>query len=225
MKKYPFILFLFFFLTSTGQTNFLCIKGVISDSATNEEIPFANVSLLDSNISVSTNLYGNYEICIPNYIKGQTYKLQYSFVGYDPKQIEIKDYMLDSLNIKLFHPQEFIFSKQKDNRVYDKNVRLNKFEHSNCDNTMSADNVKTKIVFKKMGKNGVLEISINYKESCGISIKPVTKFSKDTLFINLDDSPIKVLSMCDCCYTTKFYIDGIKKKDFVTIFEDKPLKP
>lgn len=61
------------------------ISGVILDQNTNEELPGATVKLEGTNISVNTDLNGNFEI---KDLKPGQYSLKVSYIAYKDKSIE-----------------------------------------------------------------------------------------------------------------------------------------
>ena len=86
MKLRLFILTLFITTISFAQSKGT-ISGVITDKdANNETLPFANVFVKDTKISATTDIDGKYTISLApgNYV------IQYTFVGYEPKEVPVK---------------------------------------------------------------------------------------------------------------------------------------
>jgi len=76
--------------TENGDTNFIRLKGIVSDASTGELLPFANVQLLPLTIAAHTNLNGEFELKIPDSIKLQSsYELVVTYVGYERLQKQI----------------------------------------------------------------------------------------------------------------------------------------
>jgi hypothetical protein len=86
MKLKLFIVALFISTLSFAQSKGT-ISGVITDKdANNETLPFANVFVKGTKISATTDIDGKYSI---NITPG-SYVVQYSFVGYEPKEVPVK---------------------------------------------------------------------------------------------------------------------------------------
>jgi len=86
MKLRLFILTLFISTLSFAQ-NKGTISGVITDKdANNETLPFANVNVKGTKINTTTDIEGKYSI---NLAPG-SYVVQYTFVGYEPKEVPVK---------------------------------------------------------------------------------------------------------------------------------------
>lgn len=86
MKLRLFILSLFITTLSFAQSKGT-ISGVITDKdSNNETLPFANVFVKGTKINTTTDIDGKYSI---NVAPG-SYVIQYSFVGYEPKEVNVK---------------------------------------------------------------------------------------------------------------------------------------
>ena len=86
MKLKLFIVALFISTLSFAQSKGT-ISGVITDKdANNETLPFANVFVKGTKISATTDIDGKFSI---NITPG-SYVVQYSFVGYEPKEVPVK---------------------------------------------------------------------------------------------------------------------------------------
>lgn len=86
MKLRLFILTLFITTLSFAQSKGT-ISGVITDKdSNNETLPFANVFVKGTKINTTTDIDGKYSISIApgNYV------IQYTFVGYEPKEVSVK---------------------------------------------------------------------------------------------------------------------------------------
>ena len=88
MKLKLFIVALFISTLSFAQSKGT-ISGVITDKdANNETLPFATVLVKGTKINTTTDIDGKYTISIAP----GSYTIQYSFVGYETKEVEIKKY-------------------------------------------------------------------------------------------------------------------------------------
>ncbi|OYX83002.1 MAG: hypothetical protein B7Y83_12955 [Flavobacteriales bacterium 32-34-25] len=86
MKLRLFILTLFITTLSFAQSKGT-ISGVITDKdSNNETLPFANVFVKGTKINATTDIDGKYSI---NIAPG-SYVIQYTFVGYEPKEVPVK---------------------------------------------------------------------------------------------------------------------------------------
>ncbi|MEO8253724.1 MAG: TonB-dependent receptor [Flavobacterium sp.] len=86
MKIRLFILTLFITTLSFAQSKGT-ISGVITDKdANNETLPFANVFIKGTKVNTTTDIDGKYSISIDP----GTYIVQYTFVGYEPKEVSVK---------------------------------------------------------------------------------------------------------------------------------------
>lgn len=86
MKLRLFILTLFITTLSFAQSKGT-ISGVITDKdSNNETLPFANVFVKGTKINATTDIDGKYSISIAP----GSYIIQYTFVGYEPKEIPVK---------------------------------------------------------------------------------------------------------------------------------------
>ncbi|MES2240996.1 MAG: TonB-dependent receptor [Bacteroidota bacterium] len=86
MKLRLFILTLFITTISFAQSKGT-ISGVITDKdANNETLPFANVNVKGTKINATTDIDGKYTISLAP----GSYVFQYTFVGYEPKDVPVK---------------------------------------------------------------------------------------------------------------------------------------
>lgn len=91
------LLFLALGLSLAAQNT---IKGVLTDDANGEAIPFANIVLEGTSYGASTDLDG---LFIINRIPDGQYTVRVSYVGYEPysHQVTLKNHQTQKLNIKL----------------------------------------------------------------------------------------------------------------------------
>ncbi|RVT78377.1 TonB-dependent receptor [Flavobacterium sufflavum] len=86
MKLRLFILSLFITTISFAQSKGT-ISGVITDKdSNNETLPFANVLIKGTKFNATTDINGKYSITI----SPGSYVIQFSFVGYEPKELPVK---------------------------------------------------------------------------------------------------------------------------------------
>lgn len=86
MKLRLFILTLFITTLGFAQSKGT-ISGVITDKdSNNETLPFANVFIKGTKINTTTDIDGKYTISIDP----GSYIIQYTFVGYEPKEVSVK---------------------------------------------------------------------------------------------------------------------------------------
>jgi len=78
------------------------IKGVVSEAATGETLPGANIIITGTSLGAATNLEGEYQIAR---IPAGTYKIIVSFIGYKPDTAEVKVLPNRAIeqNFKLFY--------------------------------------------------------------------------------------------------------------------------
>ncbi|MDN5213364.1 TonB-dependent receptor [Fulvivirgaceae bacterium BMA12] len=94
------LLFFTAFMTAMGQSqrkNNFTISGYVKDRASGEDIIGATIYIEELKTGVATNVYGFYSITVP----AGDYHLQYSFVGYKTRSMEIALDKDQSINIQL----------------------------------------------------------------------------------------------------------------------------
>jgi hypothetical protein len=66
------------------DTNFMRLKGIVTDANTAESIPFAAVQLLPLKVAANTNFNGEFELIIPDSLNRQAnYELVITYVGFE----------------------------------------------------------------------------------------------------------------------------------------------
>jgi len=66
------------------DTNFMRLKGIVTDANTAESLPFVDVQLLPLKVAAHTNLDGEFELKIPDSMNRQTsYELVITYVGFE----------------------------------------------------------------------------------------------------------------------------------------------
>jgi hypothetical protein len=67
-----------------SDTNFIRLKGIVSDISTAESLPFAAVQLLPLKVAAHTNFDGEFKLIIPDSMNRQTsYELVITYVGFE----------------------------------------------------------------------------------------------------------------------------------------------
>ena len=120
-KRYCFIVWLFLhflFLTAYSQEKKYTISGHVRDQSSGENLPAANVGILELKRGVNSNNYGFYSISVP---PGK-YNLKVSFLGFEPQIISVdidKDLVLnvELLPKNLVQKEIVIKDIRKDNNV------------------------------------------------------------------------------------------------------------
>jgi hypothetical protein len=84
-------------LSISGYGQEFTVSGYLRDATTGEELLFANVSVLEQERGVVTNLYGFYSLTLP----AGNYELRYSYVGYESYSILVDLSENKELNIEL----------------------------------------------------------------------------------------------------------------------------
>ena len=96
------------------------IKGKVLDKETNDPIPFANVFIKNYEISVSTDINGNFSLSIPKEVFVDTFSIKISYLGYGLLEIinctiqdlgNEKNYYLKKDEIAYLGGVNFIYSE------------------------------------------------------------------------------------------------------------------
>jgi hypothetical protein len=117
MIKHIFLI-LFIPLISFSQS----LKGIVSDSISNEKLELANITFLKSNSGTNSNLNGEYKLEIKQHLEDS---VKISYVGYKSKQISLKSFNENKdyvVNFKLI-PDESLL---KEVLVSQRKIRYNK---------------------------------------------------------------------------------------------------
>ena len=101
MKKLVTFLTIFsFFLTAGAQSGsqiVQTIKGKVVDLATNEAVPFTNISIEDTFYGTASNKDGEFELKIPEEMADE--KIQFSAVGFKAKSFPVENLFVREFNI------------------------------------------------------------------------------------------------------------------------------
>lgn len=93
------VLLALFSFALSAQQNFKEYKGTVTDVNSNDELPFANVTLTGTNIAVITNSEGNFAIKVPDSL--QNGQLEISFLGYYPETMKLENFDQEITTIAL----------------------------------------------------------------------------------------------------------------------------
>ncbi len=117
MKKLLFLLFTFTFILHLSAQNKVTLSGYVKDSANGEALSGCNITIEDSKLGTQSNSYGFYSISVA---PGK-YNINYSFVGYSGKILEMNITENTTVNIELNKIAAEIagasVKKKKDNNV------------------------------------------------------------------------------------------------------------
>jgi hypothetical protein len=99
IKLHKLVLILFFTLLGYNglYAQYTKIAGVVTDSITNEPVPFVNVYLMGTSVGATTGFDGRFEIKT----KAKSDTLLVSYIGYESQKFHIKYGAYQSFNIKL----------------------------------------------------------------------------------------------------------------------------
>jgi hypothetical protein len=85
-----------------SDTNFIRLKGIVSDITNGESLPFASVQLLPLKVAAHTNFDGEFELNIPDSINQQTsYDLVVNYVGFETLHKQITSEELIAISTSL----------------------------------------------------------------------------------------------------------------------------
>ncbi|MBN1251335.1 MAG: carboxypeptidase-like regulatory domain-containing protein [Bacteroidales bacterium] len=175
------------------------IKGIIVDSITNQKLPFVNIVYNKSNQGLSSDIDGSFEISNANNIEF----LQFSYVGYNPKHLNISKINKDKqliikLKLKTFDINEVtVFpGKNPAHRIINKVI-----ENSKINNPESLKSFSCK-TYNKM----VLTFDIDN------SLKDAQNKKLDIDSIMSDSSYIKAKELIDKMYF--FMIETLSERKY-----------
>ncbi|MDY8134032.1 TonB-dependent receptor [Aquimarina sp. 2201CG5-10] len=109
-------------LPRASQSKKYTISGTLTDTSSGETLLGANIIIKDHNKGAVTNEYGFYSITLPE----KTYVVQFSYIGYEPKEIEVVLTENKKLNIELDQVSstldEVVLTAQNNSKSQVKNV-------------------------------------------------------------------------------------------------------
>lgn len=116
MRNYLIILFTTMALVTAAQTQKFTLSGQIKDGRNGEDLIGASVFEPQSGDGTVTNLYGFYSLTLPE----GNYRLEFSYVGYSPKIVEVQLHADKSMNVELNETgmtiQEVVVTAEREDR-------------------------------------------------------------------------------------------------------------
>ncbi len=104
MQKTLVISIIFLLTSVVSLAQVTLVKGKVTDEATNEAIPFANIVFKNSNIGTISDIHGQFELQTSTGVS----KIEISFVGYKSKTLDIIPFKRNNINIKLKEDSEVL---------------------------------------------------------------------------------------------------------------------
>jgi len=198
------ILFLFIYNIQNAQfiekdsLKYLEFKGKIINSENKDPLIFANINLLNSNISTISNSSGDFSIKIPNHFSSK--KIKISFIGFKTKTIDLNSFQEQNkpipLDVFISPLNETVISIPKD---VDQLVRETLSNSGN--NYLTNHNLMTAFyreTIKKKRRNVSLSEAVlsiyksPYEKSQKKELIKILKIRKDTDYTRLDTLALKL---------------------------------
>lgn len=223
LKNWNALLFLFSLLIFCNTTkaqeknqSFTEFKGIVMDSNTNKALVFADINLLDTNISTITNNEGEFSLKVPNMYLNKD--LNIAFLGYKTKVIALSELkhkknrikleeritVLDEISLKAPKDAEalvrLIFKTKGDNYINHQAIMTAFYRETikNRKKNASLSEAVLEIYKQPYTSNKKDEIKL-------IKARKNTNYSKlDTLALKLQGGPLSAL-----------YADVIKYPEFI----------
>ncbi|MAU64234.1 MAG: hypothetical protein CMC38_07860 [Flavobacteriaceae bacterium] len=185
-------------LFNNSNSNYIEFKGKIINSENNEPLIFANVNLLESNISTISNSEGDFAIKIPR--SHSTSKVKISFIGFKTKILDLKSFddkkNTISLDVFITPLSETVLTVPKDVERLVRETLANLERNYLEDNTLMTAFYRETIKRKRRNVS-LSEAVVNiykspykvYKRKDGIKI---LKLRKDTDYSRLDTVAFKL---------------------------------
>lgn len=229
LKQYSRIALLLFFCIgvfsiSFAQDTFTEIKGTVKSNDSNDKLIFADINILNTNISTITNNEGEFLLKIPSDLQSPILKV--SYLGYKDKTVSLSDFKALKRSTIYLDPEATQLSQVNITTIKDAKALVQAMlskkgkNYSNTQNIMTAFYRET---IKKRRKNASLSEAVVdiYKEpyTSGkndkvdlIKARKSVDYSKlDTLAVKLLGGPFSAL-----------YTDLVKYQEF--IFTEEELK-
>ena len=172
-------LFLSIFIGLPILLNAQVIKGKITDSKTNEPLPYANLVLLSKNRGVTTNELGIYEFAIHKDLKDS---LLVSYIGYASQKIalhQFKDSAIQDFNIELTENSslidEIVLEVKKQKYSATKTLGVKKKKRSVV-GTQYGSEVVSFIENEKHKKGKISQVDFFVKENSGSQFKTLPTY-------------------------------------------------
>ena len=208
---------------SLENISFKEYHGEIADARNKEGLAFANISLLNSNISTISNINGDFSIKIPENYKPN---IKVSFIGYSPKIIDLKNLknkrniiLLDVYSIPL---SEMILTIPKDVEGLVRKALFNSKSNYLNENLLMTSFFRESIKRRRRNVSLTEAVSKIYKVPYDSYKRDVIEFVKlrkntdysrlDTLIVKLAGGPFNTL-----------FLDIVKYPNFFIPKENIPL--
>ena len=208
---------------SLENISFKEYHGKIADASNKEGLAFANISLLNSNISTISNINGDFSIKIP-----ENYKpiIKVSFIGYSPKIVDLKNLknkrniiLLDVYSIPL---SEMILTIPKDVEGLVRKALFNSKSNYLNENLLMTSFFRESIKRRRRNVSLTEAVSKIYKvpyESYKRDVIEFVKLRKNTDYSRLDTLIVK---LAGGPFNTLF-LDIVKYPNFFIPKENIPL--
>ena len=184
--------------SSEDRDNYIEFSGKIINAENKEPLIFANLNLLESNISTISNSKGDFKIKIPK--SHSSFKIKISFIGFKTKIIDLKSFENTtntiSLDVFVTPLSEMVMSIPKDVEGLVRETLLNAGNNYLEDHTIMTAFYRETIKRKRRNVS-LSEAVINiYKSSYKLYTKrdgiKVLKIRKDTDYSRLDTVALKL---------------------------------
>jgi len=205
---------------SLENISFKEYHGEIADARNKEGLAFANISLLNSNISTISNINGDFSIKIPENYKPN---IKVSFIGYSPKIVDLKNkrniILLDVYSIPL---SEMILTIPKDVEGLVRKALFNSKSNYLNENLLMTSFFRESIKRRRRNVSLTEAVSKIYKvpyESYKRDVIEFVKLRKNTDYSRLDTLIVK---LAGGPFNTLF-LDIVKYPNFFIPKENIPL--
>ena len=208
---------------SLENISFKEYHGKIADASNKEGLAFANISLLNSNISTISNINGDFSIKIPENYKPN---IKVSFIGYSPKIVDLKNLknkrniiLLDVYSIPL---SEMILTIPKDVEGLVRKALFNSKSNYLNENLLMTSFFRESIKRRRRNVSLTEAVSKIYKvpyESYKRDVIEFVKLRKNTDYSRLDTLIVK---LAGGPFNTLF-LDIVKYPNFFIPKENIPL--
>jgi hypothetical protein len=208
---------------SLENISFKEYHGEIADARNKEGLAFANISLLNSNISTISNINGDFSIKIPENYKPN---IKVSFIGYSPKIVDLKNLknkrniiLLDVYSIPL---SEMILTIPKDVEGLVRKALFNSKSNYLNENLLMTSFFRESIKRRRRNVSLTEAVSKIYKvpyESYKRDVIEFVKLRKNTDYSRLDTLIVK---LAGGPFNTLF-LDIVKYPNFFIPKENIPL--
>ena len=193
-------LLLIFFIgigISNAQSDYIEFSGKIINAENKEPLIFANLNVLESNISTISNSKGDFKIKIPKSYSSS--KIKVSFIGFKTRIIDLKSFVDQntiSLNVYVTPLSEMVMSIPKDVEGLVKETLSNSGQNYLKENTIMTAFYRETIKRKRRNVS-LSEAVVNiykspYKLYSKKDVIKILKIRKDTDYSRLDTLALKL---------------------------------